>query len=273
MQNTAPLASYVLSLAAVCSAAGIVVSVGLWRRLSAAQRMCEAARDGEASVTRSLRLFAQELQGLVLSLRGQADRLVCEAHPAGHAVAAAATQLGALADELGHHLTPASLQRALDCETVSLDALVAEAVASLSAILSPGQRTWRVSGPPVLLWADRRGLRQVLARLLGEAIRSSGQNDWIEITWQIEADHLILTVEDEGAGTATPGSIGANDERPGPDSRGIGLRLALARMLIEAHDGTMEVEALPRIGTRVTVWLPASRLRHTTEPALADATA
>jgi K+-sensing histidine kinase KdpD len=212
-------------------------------------------------------MFAHEMQGLVLSLRGQADKLVSEPHPSAPAVAAAATQLGALADELGHHLTPVGLQRALDCEIVALNELVTEAVTSLSATLSPGRRTWRVSGPPVLIWADRRGLRQVLARLLGEAVRSSAQDDWVEITWQAEHDQLVLTVEDEGAGTAMPPSMAANDDHVTQDTRGIGLRLSLARTLIQAHEGTMEVEALPRIGTRVTVSLPARRLRQETETA------
>jgi K+-sensing histidine kinase KdpD len=107
----------------------------------------------------------------------------------------------------------------------------------------------------------------VLARLLGEAVRSSAQDDWVEITWQAEHDQLVLTVEDEGAGTAMPPSMAANDDHVTQDTRGIGLRLSLARTLIQAHEGTMEVEALPRIGTRVTVSLPARRLRQETETA------
>ena len=44
------------------------------------------------------------------------------------------------------------------------------------------------------------------------------------------------------------------------DSRGIGLRLALARMLVQAHGGTLEIEALAKIGTRVTITLPPERV-------------
>lgn len=239
-----------------------VVCFRLWRALTAARRLCALARDGEASVTRSLRQFAHELQGLVLGLRGQADKLVAESHDSAPAVAAAAAQLGALADELGHHLTPSGLNRALECEPVQLPELVEEAVTSLSATLAPGRRHWRASGPDVTLWVDRRALRQVLARLLGEAVRSSRQDDWVEITWSTGSEGMSLTVEDEGAGTMVTASAATFHDRVGPDSRGIGLRLSLAKLLVHAHDGTMEVEALPRIGTRVTITLPSSRLMH-----------
>jgi len=252
--------SLILGLAIFVMAGLTFISYKLWRALTAARRLCVLARDGEASVTRSLRQFAHELQGLVLSLRGQADKLVSESHDSAPAVAAAAAQLSALADELGHHLTPSGLHRALECEPVWLPELVDEAVATLSATLSPGRRHWRALGPDVTLWADRRALRQVMARLLGEAVRSSRQDDWVEITWSTGPDGLSLTVEDEGAGTMATPSAATFHDRAEQDTRGIGLRLSLAKLLIHAHDGVMEVEALPRIGTRVTVTVPSSRL-------------
>jgi signal transduction histidine kinase len=230
-----------------------LLCVCVWQRhaLRRARALTEVSREGEVTVTRILRLFAHELNAMVLSMRGQADRLAADAHPSAESVAAIAAQLGALADELAHHLTPVGLLRRVDCEAVNLAALIHESVASLGAILAPGRRIWRVDGPEVEVWADRRALRQVLMRVLGEAVRSTRQNDWIEIRWYFGAEGVVVLVEDEGIGSLQP-----NGPSPVLESRGLGLRLSLARALVQAHGGTMEVEAQPRIGTRVRFGLP-----------------
>jgi signal transduction histidine kinase len=66
-----------------------------------------------------------------------------------------------------------------------------------------------------------------------------------------------VQVEDEGTGLASPEPV------PGAqrDSRGIGLRLALARSLMLAHGGRLEVEAAAQVGTSVRLIFPATRLR------------
>jgi signal transduction histidine kinase len=40
------------------------------------------------------------------------------------------------------------------------------------------------------------------------------------------------------------------------DSRRSGLGLPLARQLIEAHGGRLELQSEPGVGTTATVWLP-----------------
>jgi signal transduction histidine kinase len=46
----------------------------------------------------------------------------------------------------------------------------------------------------------------------------------------------------------------ARDRREG----GAGLGLAIARALVEAHDGEVEIESTPGAGTAVTFWLPSN---------------
>ena len=232
--------------------------VRVTRKWRIAAASCDAARRGEAIVTRALQMFAHELKALGLTLRGHADQLIVERHAHASAMATAAAQLDGLADELGHHLIPDGGSRALNCELIELTLLVQDAIAGMAVAISPGRRQWRVAEPPtpIGLWADYRAMRLVLERVLGEAVRSSAHDDWIEVGWSAASDGLVIRIEDEGAGSSLAAPSGGE-----LDTRGIGLRLSLARTLTQAHGGALDVEALARVGTRVTVTLPAERLR------------
>jgi signal transduction histidine kinase len=271
-----PIQDFLLVLPWLLTASALACAAAVSWRLGTTIRayrdcleICAQARVGEANVTRILRLFAHELQGLALTLRGHADQLCDETHANAPIVGGIAAQLGGLADELEHHLMPAGERRSLSCEPIVLATLVCESVDTIAAAISPGRRNWRIPADRAtapVVWADARALRQVLARVLGEAVRSSGHNDWIEINWVCGPDGIVLLVEDEGAGPSRPGLAMLQDRLGLADSRGIGLRLSLARTLIQAHGGTLEVEAIAKIGTRVTLTLPAERQHGPVQP-------
>jgi K+-sensing histidine kinase KdpD len=203
---------------------------------------------------------------LALGLRGHVDRLARDEHRIAPSLAVLTSQLGQLADELAQHLSPEAASHNLRLQSLMLAPLLQEAVAAMQAAIAPGLRHFRVadSSPNDLaLRVDHRAMRLILARVLGEAIRSSAQEDWIEISWQVDHAGVTLQVADEGAGTALP----ALAERA-QDSRGIGLRLALARSLVQAHGGTLEVEARISVGTRVMIHLPGALITESARPTL-----
>ncbi len=100
--------------------------------------------------------------------------------------------------------------------------------------------------------ADARALRHALTRVLADAVRNTRHDDWIDVTARVQDGWFVLVVADEGRGGLTPGAV-----PEGADSRGIGLRLALARSLVEAHGGRMEVESRAGVGSRVSLVFPA----------------
>jgi signal transduction histidine kinase len=108
-----------------------------------------------------------------------------------------------------------------------------------------------------MLDVDRRALSQILQRVLGSAARHSRAGDWIDIGVEPGGNGLALVVEDEGTGLCAP-------DRPAPpgqaESRGVGLGLALARRLMEAHGGSLVTQAAARVGTRVVLRFPAARV-------------
>ena len=226
----------------------------LHRRLLASAAAQSDAQAAAEAVARGVQLLAHELHGMWLGLRGHVDRLGRNRYPGIGGLAALVAQLDDLSGELAAHLSQEGQKREVTCESVALGPLVAEAAAAVEASIAPGRRYIRIAdhSPPLLtLWADRRALRLVLARVMGEAVRSSGQDDWIEIGWTLTPENVVLTVADEGHGRLASGTGQA-----GPDSRGIGLRLALARLLVQAHGGRLEIEARERVGALVSIHLP-----------------
>jgi signal transduction histidine kinase len=164
-----------------------------------------------------------------------------------------------LADDLQHHALADAASRVLRDEPTLLDAALHDAVATVEASLAPGRRHWRL--PPELdgieVIADRRALAQILARVLGCAARFSQHDDWIDIAFELTTDRFALIVADEGSGLAATDAAGTPGQA---DTRGLGLGLALARVLMQAHGGTLLVEAVPSVGTRVTLDFPLTRL-------------
>ncbi len=240
-----------------------IATLALGRAWLFARRRATRARAGEQSALRLMRLSAQELGSLGITLHGHAGA----AGLPGLGIAAA--QVLAVAEALADHAPLCRLPRGLREQKIDLRAALDDAVTAAKAALRPGRRNWRLpAGGEALVWADARALRHVLGHVLADAMRGTCEDDWIDISLRPHPAGLAVVVEDEGHGLASPSGIQA-----ARDSRGIGLRLTLARTLMQAHGGQLEIEARPRIGCRVTLLFPAARLRRSTasgslEPAL-----
>ncbi|HEY0420025.1 MAG TPA: HAMP domain-containing sensor histidine kinase [Acetobacteraceae bacterium] len=243
--------------------AATALAVHAWslrKSLAASAVMRDRALTAEHTATRLLRLAAHELRSTGMSLQGHAEQLAGHQLADAMGIAAASAQILGIADELQDNATPATASRILREEVIELGSMLHEAVGAAAAALEPGRRNWRIAeAPPQALWADRRALRHILGRVLADAARNTRHDDWIELAIRPHADGVALVVEDEGAGLATPAPGIESPART--DSRGIGLRLTLARSLMHAHGGRLEVEALARVGSRVTLVFPAARLR------------
>jgi signal transduction histidine kinase len=158
----------------------------------------------------------------------------------------------ALIDQTEEPGTPRTLRE----ETVQVRPLVDFVISQVAAQLGPGRRVWRLGdgleGATVL--ADRRALHQVLLRVVTGAALSTAHGDWIEISAAARGEHWVLAVEDEGTGLAISKTGG------GVETRGLGVGLALARQLMQAHGGELTLESTARVGTRARISLPVSRV-------------
>jgi len=109
---------------------------------------------------------------------------------------------------------------------------------------------------------DVAKLQQVLVNLAGNAIEHSqaGQRVWLAA--RREETGLVFSVRDEGPGIAPEDQkrLFAPFVRAGTrktaGERSVGLGLAIARLVVEAHGGRIWVESKPDHGSTFFVTLP-----------------
>jgi len=122
------------------------------------------------------------------------------------------------------------------------------------------------------LVAARRRLGQVVSNLLANAVKFSPEGSTVLLRAHDEPEALVLEVLDEGIGIPAEDQPhvfedffrGENAEGYG----GAGLGLSIAKKIVSAHDGTIEIASpyqAGKSGTKFTVRIPRS-LAQATEP-------
>ncbi len=109
---------------------------------------------------------------------------------------------------------------------------------------------------------DVAKLQQVLVNLLSNAVEHSkaGQRVWLAA--RREETELVLSVRDEGPGLAPADQkrlfapFARADTRKTAGERSVGLGLAIARLVVEAHGGRIRVESEPGHGSTFIASIP-----------------
>ena len=114
--------------------------------------------------------------------------------------------------------------------------------------------------------ADQRYARQVLTNLLTNASKYSPEHSIIRVRAEPAGTMLRISVEDQGPGIPPEHRAGLFERfyrvRAASDAPGIGLGLAIAKGIVEAHGGSIGVDSEVGRGTQVWFTLPSARRRH-----------
>lgn len=107
------------------------------------------------------------------------------------------------------------------------------------------------SGPTVNL--DRQRIRMAVASILDNAIRFSPSGARVNVSLAGEDDSVCISVTDHGVGIDPNYLPYVFEELSDPDidhhSHGQGLSLAIARQIVQRHDGTIDAESTKGSGT------------------------
>lgn len=123
------------------------------------------------------------------------------------------------------------------------------------------QQRVEVEPPHLTVYADSRRLEEILTNLVANAVRFTSQGG-LTLRARPEADHVLFSVEDTGAGIDPLDQKRIFDKfyqaRRLADGTGggTGLGLAITKKLVEQHGGTMGVESALGRGSRFFFTLP-----------------
>ena len=109
----------------------------------------------------------------------------------------------------------------------------------------------------VKLLCDRGWFLEAVSNLVKNALDHTKSGDTIQVSWKSFGSIVRVTVQDSGSGIA-PEDLPHifkrfYRSRFSQDTQGVGLGLPLAKAIVEAHNGTIEVDSAPESGTRFTI--------------------
>jgi two-component system OmpR family sensor kinase len=109
---------------------------------------------------------------------------------------------------------------------------------------------------------DESRLRQVIDNLLGNVRTHTPAGTPCQVVVAVDGDEAVLTVSDAGPGMSPADAARAFDRFHRADtsrtraSGGSGLGLSIVAAIVAAHDGSVDMESEPGVGTAVRVRLP-----------------
>jgi signal transduction histidine kinase len=124
---------------------------------------------------------------------------------------------------------------------------------------------WQADVPPRLpvIEVDPDRLAQVVGNLLSNAIKYTPAGGQVVVTAGVEGQEFWLSVADNGPGIASEEQQRVfeafyRSERDRRFPQGLGLGLTIARDLVLAHGGRLELASEPGQGSGFTLHLPLS---------------
>jgi two-component system, OmpR family, sensor histidine kinase KdpD len=228
----------------------------------------EASREGERLRTALIDSVTHELRTPLTSIRAAATTL-----RQGEGLDdAAKTELVSIVDEESAQLD-ALIGEAVEMAELDANAvhvriapqhtrtLFEDAMQRSQAALARHQVMIQVEEPETLVWFDLHLLGRVLRHLLENAARYCPPGSRIVLRSRRSGDRLEFAVEDNGPGI-DPVDLPMVFEKfyRGKKStgkgKGTGMGLAIARAIVTAHGGGIDLTSSPQQGTKFRFWVP-----------------
>jgi two-component system sensor histidine kinase BaeS len=209
--------------------------------------------------------LAHELRTPVTILRGNLEELIDgdeQATPARlGSLHEEALRLGSLVEQLDALARAEAPVATLDREPVDLGRLAAAQLEALAPQLDAKRLTVARRLDPAIAKVDRARLGQVLANLLGNALKFTPEGGHIEVAVAQRDGEVRIEVADSGPGIPDEQQSHVFERFwrgwAGDAVGGRGVGLAVVDDIVRAHGGSVAVANDPAGGARLVVSLPA----------------
>jgi len=148
----------------------------------------------------------------------------------------------------------------LEKQNLQLNSLISRAVRAVESRMQNSRISAQVNVGDLQIQGDSERLLQALLNVLDNAIKHSTPNSQILITGYKQAKQAVVTIRDQGQGIKESDLphifeqfYTADRSRQG---RGVGLGLAIAKRIIEAHGGSITATSQFGEGASFTISLP-----------------
>jgi signal transduction histidine kinase len=239
-----------------------------------AQRLAEMEMDFVAGVSHELRTPLTVIHTAAYNLRGAVAQNPGQVERYGALIQQESGRLKELVEQVLRFSSAKAGRVVRKFEPVSLETVIAETLASSEALIQASHCTVEKAIdhdlPPVL--GDPTALKHALENLIGNAAKyGAAGGNWIGIFASATSDNgpaaVEIRVADRGSGIPKDEQRRVFDaffrgRRAVADQvHGTGLGLNLAKKIVEAHGGTIEVKSEANQGTEFIVRIPAAGTR------------
>lgn len=146
----------------------------------------------------------------------------------------------------------------LEKRVVNINSLVEEVIAVMKSELDEKQIVLvRDLNAPFEVHADPGNVGEALRNILSNAIHAIGSNGTISVKTYMEKDYAVIEIKDTGCGISKeilPFIFDPFFTTKGSGNTGLGL--TITHKIIEKHNGRIEVESQPHMGSTFRVFLP-----------------
>ncbi len=253
----------------IYEAIGSLVAIALERAATAERSSrLEASRENERLRIALLDSVTHDLRTPLTAIRAAATTMVSQPDLAE----AERAELAAVVDEesarLDRLIGQAVEMAQLDAEAVKIEArpqdvrdLIETTVEEMRPVLKDRPVEVHVGSDVPRAPMDRALVHRVLRHLIENAVKYSPQGSPIEISAAKDEYRLRMTVADRGPGIERGEQPFVFDKffrgkKQRSHSGGTGMGLAIAKAIVEAHGGGIELASEPGKGARFTFWLP-----------------